>query len=525
VTNQLALFSDEQIVPVTELESTRNSALKCTGCELADTRNKVVFGEGNHDRPPIMFIGEAPGAREDETGRPFVGRAGQLGRNLYTKMTQGPTPAQKIVVDRLRQGGFTPDQLDDALTKIGPDAGLADVAQPARDLGRAVHALPGKGREYLDETLTQRTAGSYNRIMKSLKKSAGTDKEFFSSVKQVIDRRAAESSRFYRPAMDDVVPEERVAQVVQQIDDILPDAHGTPIGSALNSAKRMMFEGKEGPLKTKVSQLHMVQKSLRDKVSSMYRSNNPERARVIQKIHRSLLDVMDDASPDYKMARGIYASDSAVKDAMELGRKVLREDAVDMYMQTANFSKGEKDAFIIGAVKAVRDKIAGSKLGTDPSRRLATVTLRERLINVFPDDVSLKNFLNTLDAENAMAQTKNYITAGSQTAEKMQSANAVRSIWRGMTALLRRRPGQSAAEAANLIWQRKDIPEYARHEIAKLVTSPKAGQDIVKLMRKYGISNREARDWIIEMHSTLLTGAVASQRDINRELGEVLEQY
>ncbi len=50
----------------------------CVRCpELAATRHKVVFGAGNANAD-LMFIGEAPGASEDEQGIPFVGRAGKL---------------------------------------------------------------------------------------------------------------------------------------------------------------------------------------------------------------------------------------------------------------------------------------------------------------------------------------------------------------------------------------------------------------------------------------------------------------
>jgi uracil-DNA glycosylase len=50
----------------------------CTRCaELAATRKNVVFGAGNADAD-LMFVGEAPGASEDEQGLPFVGRAGKL---------------------------------------------------------------------------------------------------------------------------------------------------------------------------------------------------------------------------------------------------------------------------------------------------------------------------------------------------------------------------------------------------------------------------------------------------------------
>jgi DNA polymerase len=66
--------------------SERREALKtlfleardCLRCsELAATRKTVVFGAGNADAE-LMFVGEAPGASEDEQGLPFVGRAGKL---------------------------------------------------------------------------------------------------------------------------------------------------------------------------------------------------------------------------------------------------------------------------------------------------------------------------------------------------------------------------------------------------------------------------------------------------------------
>jgi uracil-DNA glycosylase len=53
-------------------------AQACVRCqELAATRNSVVFGAGNADAD-LMFVGEAPGASEDQQGVPFVGRAGKL---------------------------------------------------------------------------------------------------------------------------------------------------------------------------------------------------------------------------------------------------------------------------------------------------------------------------------------------------------------------------------------------------------------------------------------------------------------
>jgi uracil-DNA glycosylase len=56
----------------------RERALACVKCpHLASSRKNVVFGVGSIDAP-LMFVGEAPGADEDEQGEPFVGKAGQL---------------------------------------------------------------------------------------------------------------------------------------------------------------------------------------------------------------------------------------------------------------------------------------------------------------------------------------------------------------------------------------------------------------------------------------------------------------
>ena len=73
-------------------EALRAEALACRQCGLCETRTQVVFGEGNPSAE-LMFVGEAPGRDEDEQGRPFVGRSGQL----LTKMIQGMGLAREDV--------------------------------------------------------------------------------------------------------------------------------------------------------------------------------------------------------------------------------------------------------------------------------------------------------------------------------------------------------------------------------------------------------------------------------------------
>ena len=59
------------------LEAIAKKVQKCTRCPLYETATRGVPGEGN-PKAKLVCVGEAPGAKEDETGRPFVGQAGQL---------------------------------------------------------------------------------------------------------------------------------------------------------------------------------------------------------------------------------------------------------------------------------------------------------------------------------------------------------------------------------------------------------------------------------------------------------------
>jgi len=64
-----------------------NLVNSCFLCNLSKIRKKVVFGDGNQ-KAKLMFIGEAPRTGEDESGRVFVGRAGDIVTNIIEKVLE-----------------------------------------------------------------------------------------------------------------------------------------------------------------------------------------------------------------------------------------------------------------------------------------------------------------------------------------------------------------------------------------------------------------------------------------------------
>src|SRR5919201_6926682 len=67
----------DYLPPDHSLESLREAAAACRGCDLYENATPTVFGEGT-PRAGVLFVGEQPGDREDVEGRPFVGPAGKL---------------------------------------------------------------------------------------------------------------------------------------------------------------------------------------------------------------------------------------------------------------------------------------------------------------------------------------------------------------------------------------------------------------------------------------------------------------
>ena len=68
-----------------ELSEIRQKCLNCHKCPLAASRTNIVFSDGVPN-PKLMLIGEAPGFYEDQQGKPFVGKAGQLLDRIFASV-------------------------------------------------------------------------------------------------------------------------------------------------------------------------------------------------------------------------------------------------------------------------------------------------------------------------------------------------------------------------------------------------------------------------------------------------------
>lgn len=79
-------------------EELRKRVDSCQKCELCRTRIRTVLGEGPTEKCRCVVVGEAPGEDEDKSGRPFVGKAGQLLTKIFT---DSKIPREKLYITNI----------------------------------------------------------------------------------------------------------------------------------------------------------------------------------------------------------------------------------------------------------------------------------------------------------------------------------------------------------------------------------------------------------------------------------------
>ncbi len=103
--------------PEDELRGLREEIGDCKLCRLSEKRQNLVFGEGSSEAR-LMFIGEGPGQKEDRTGRPFVGPAGELLERMIGAMGLNREDVYIANIVKCRPPGNRDPEPDEAMTCI-----------------------------------------------------------------------------------------------------------------------------------------------------------------------------------------------------------------------------------------------------------------------------------------------------------------------------------------------------------------------------------------------------------------------
>jgi len=151
-----------------------------------------------------------------------------------------------------------------------------------------------------------------------------------------------------------------------------------------------------------------------------------KRGGIIKTTKNQFLSELDTAVPDFGRARAAYAGEAELLDATKLGQDFYKQTAAEANRTFAKLSASEQEAYKVGALDAVKEKIITAKDTADIRKRIfGSPAERSRVSSLFPDDATFKQFEKDMMTESMMRKTQEKILGNSATFERQIAGQAL----------------------------------------------------------------------------------------------------
>lgn len=413
----------------------------------------AVAGAGNtpggiRERAVGAVFGAVPGAVLGTAARPLgnVVRGGAklldnlIAEGRVTNPAAKAGRADRLVAEALERDGTDPAQLARITTR--KPAMVADVAgENTRDLLDAAATVPSAGKDRIHQAIGQRNEGQARRVLADLERSVGLDaRDAVDVAEEIVQRRAAQARPLYEAAYAkgavDLKPVEKALHDIPTFRAAF--ARGQKIakleGVELPKARRVVRDPKTGRMMRvevdvpNVQALDYMKQGLDDIIAGRMRSGKMGRkeARLLRQKLDEVLAEVDAVVPEYARARAAYAGESKLLDAVQTGRKILREDVRVSRKAVERMSEGEREMFRLGGIDAIRERVRESADGRDVVKVLfGTEDKRRTVRTLFPQGAEgtrqFDRFRRAMEQEAQMYATGAKVTGNSRTIARGQA--------------------------------------------------------------------------------------------------------
>jgi len=417
--------------------------------------------------------------------------AGALGSNVAQRISESSAgeAAKLKLAEVLSKSGvgslFEPggagnalSQIEARLSKLGPEASLVDAAgQPTKVLLDTLATLPGQAKTLVEQFIRNRQATRPQRIMTAADEALGTGGAGYkTTLDALVKQKQTESAPFYKQIENMSV---RVDDNLHSLIQRAPDAWKAAKDLAIREGKTPLDLSKIKPGDDlSFEALDTLKKALwtigeKEKVN--FKATAESRA--TDNLRNELTRKLDDLSPKdkdgksiYKMARDAFAGPAEMESAVIAGRTAMKTDEIGVAELTKGMSASELDAFRVGALQSLRDKVGTEAGQTSLLKMWKEPATSGKLKEIFGKDY--RQFAASV-AKEARLKEIEQTGRGTKTAQRllatgeldagdaMQAGQAVASASQG-----------NAAPLINTIMnlgKKISTPEQTRNEMAKLL--------------------------------------------------------
>lgn len=450
--------------------------------------------------------------------------AGGLGRNLYQRTSMGKASAGRFA--DLKVAEALARDIEGDLFKANPNANPnianpANIADQAGNMAAArMNRLPegtplasSAGNNLLDLTDIAAISGGATkqavarkqhelaakealRMTAAASKALGTGRpDFNTTIADFTNAAKLKAAPYYaqlkgyqypiddelRNILKRASPFFGKANMKAHIDDI----SGARLASALDpNVKTIDYS----MLQTLKQELYAAEKNYKNNMSS---GANAGLGISTSSLRNDLIKKLDELSPKtpqgqsiHRMADDLYGGDMQLKNAVEQGRLIFREDAMNIRDTLKTMSQSEKDAFRLGVYQAIVDKTGKGGGRTELLNNYKDPAITDRLKAVFGNDY--RKFASKLAGEFELKKFQK-VAGGSQTATRQQGLNDIelsplRDASEGVGALASSN-ARGAINPLTRLWQGMAVPESVRTQIGKtLLLEGQQAQDKLKTL-------------------------------------------
>lgn len=251
------------------------------------------------------------------------------------------------------------------------------------------------------------------------------------------------------------------------------------LGAHIDDMGGAKLEEALNPSVTHISheKLQLLKQSLQSAEDGFKSPINPDKmmASKVSNLRHDLIKKLDELSPKtptgqsvHRLADDAFGGEMQLKNAVEQGRLIFREDAMNIRDSLKTMSQSEKDAFRMGAYQAIVDKTGRENGVNELTKLFKNQATQDRLKAVFGSDY--RKFASKLAAEFELKKFQR-VAGGSQTATRQQGLNDIelsplRDASEGVGALASG-SARGAINPLTRLWQGMSVPESVRTQIGK----------------------------------------------------------
>lgn len=417
---------------------TKGLSNAANGATVGSAANALTGGSGGYSGENLK-TGAALGALAGGAA-PIVGRvagdlAGRAGRIFETEPS-AQNSALQDVLKALERDGLTPEAALQRVRALGPHGVMADLGGNVQRLGEAVASVPGRGAAMAENVLEGRAAEQPGRLAGAVQKATGATSNFHDLADALMENRAREAAPLYEKAFSNNVT---IPHDLQQVLEtpLMKKAVQKGLDIQSNEAQSALLKNgtpynpedfKHGPnMQVNMRTLDATKRGL-DNLLEGYRdqttgklSLDPE-GKSILGLKNDFVNKLDQINPDYAAARAAFSGPSQSLDAMHLGRRALNNDPEVTSKVVGKLSPGDKQFFQAGLQRALLDKIDSTQEGANAVRKIfGNPAMRKKLAAGFANPQAFEQFAQTMENEGIMADTRNQVLKGSQTARRLSA--------------------------------------------------------------------------------------------------------